>query len=411
MMKKRMTAGMLATLMAAVLPVSACAAQNSAPQPQLNTAEHMQYMNGYTDGTFRPDASITRAEASKLLASLLVNKVENEDHLFNDVSVSAWYADAVRQMTGFGLVNGYTDGTFKPNAKITRAEFVAILSRFPHTDIGTDKSFADVPKTNWAYNAVQTALAQGWISAGTNFRPNAPITRAETVTILNRVLGRQADEFTINTSEGIRIMPDVPNTHWAYWDMLEATTDHKFDKSSGSEKWTSFDKETTDLTPGWHNIGGKLFHVNDDKQFDHDKFIGSLELDHNGYYITGSTELDALLASAVKSVVKDSMTQQQKLRAVYDYAKNTFGYLGIGAADTSKSDWALTSATDMLKTHKGNCYSWAAGFTYLARQVGFDAQAIPGTGVSPKGSESVHAWTEITIDGTAYTFDPQNESE
>ena len=409
-MKKRLTAGALAALMAASLPITACAAENSAPQPALNTAEHMQYMNGYTDGTFRPDASITRAEASKLLASLLVNKIENEDHLFTDVDVSAWYADAVRQMTGFGLVNGYTNGTFKPNAKITRAEFVAILSRLPHTDIGTDKSFNDVPKTNWAYDAVQTALAQGWISAGTNFRPNAPITRAETVTILNRVLGRQADKQTIYTSDGIRVMPDVPDTHWAYWDMLEATTDHKFSKENGTEEWTSFDKETTDLTPGWHNIGGRLFHVNEDKQFDRDTFIGSLELDHNGYYITGSTELDALLASAVKSVVNDSMTQQQKLRAVYDYAKNTFGYLGIGAADTSKSDWALTSATDMLKNHKGNCYSWAAAFTYLARQVGFDAQAIPGTGVSPKGSESVHAWTEITIDGTAYTFDPQIES-
>ena len=409
-MKKRLTAGALAALMAASLPITACAAENSAPQPALNTAEHMQYMNGYTDGTFRPDASITRAEASKLLASLLVNKIENEDHLFTDVDVSAWYADAVRQMTGFGLVNGYTNGTFKPNAKITRAEFVAILSRLPHTDIGTDKSFNDVPKTNWAYDAVQTALAQGWISAGTNFRPNAPITRAETVTILNRVLGRQADKQTIYTSDGIRVMPDVPDTHWAYWDMLEATTDHKFSKANGTEEWTSFDKETTDLTPGWHNIGGKLFYVNEDKQFAHDTFIGSLELDHNGYYITGSTELDALLASAVKSVVNDSMTQQQKLRAVYDYAKNTFGYLGIGAADTGKSDWALTSATDMLKNHKGNCYSWAAAFTYLARQVGFDAQAIPGTGVSPKGSESVHAWTEITIDGTAYTFDPQIES-
>ena len=411
MMNKRMTAGALAALMAASLPISACAAnRETAAAPQLNTAEHMQYMNGYTDGTFRPDASITRAEASKLLASLLVNKVENEDHLFNDVSVSAWYADAVRQMTGFGLVNGYTDGTFKPNAKITRAEFVAILSRFPHTDIGTDKSFADVPRTNWAYNAVQTALAQGWISAGTNFRPNAPITRAETVTILNRVLGRQADRYTVYTEDGIRIMPDVPDTHWAYWDMLEATTDHQFAKQDGEEKWTSFVKETTDLTPGWHNINGKLFHVNADKQFDHDKFLGALELDHNGSYTTGSAELDALLASAVKSVVKDSMTQQQKLRAVYDYAKTTFGYLGIGAADTSKSDWALTSATDMLKTHKGNCYSWASAFTYLARQVGFDAQAIAGTGVSPKGSESVHAWTEITIDGTAYTFDPQIES-
>ena len=409
-MKKRLTAGALAALMAASLPMTACAAEDSAPQPALNTAEHMQYMNGYTDGTFRPDASITRAEASKLLASLLVNKIENEDHLFTDVDVSAWYADAVRQMTGFGLVNGYTNGTFKPNAKITRAEFVAILSRLPHTDIGTDKSFNDVPKTNWAYTAVQTALAQGWISAGTNFRPNAPITRAETVTILNRVLGRQADKQTIYTSDGIRVMPDVPDTHWAYWDMLEATTDHKFSKENGTEEWTSFDKETTDLTPGWHNIGGRLFHVNEDKQFDHDTFIGSLELDHNGYYITGSTELDALLASAVKSVVNDGMTQQQKLRAVYDYAKNTFGYLGIGAADTGKSDWALTSATDMLKNHKGNCYSWAAAFTYLARQVGFDAQAIPGTGVSPKGSESVHAWTEITIDGTAYSFDPQIES-
>ena len=409
-MKKRLTAGALAALMAASLPITACAAENSAPQPALNTAEHMQYMNGYTDGTFRPDASITRAEASKLLASLLVNKIENEDHLFTDVDVSAWYADAVRQMTGFGLVNGYTNGTFKPNAKITRAEFVAILSRLPHDAIGTDKSFNDVPKTNWAYDAVQTALAQGWISAGTNFRPNAPITRAETVTILNRVLGRQADKQTIYTSDGIRVMPDVPDTHWAYWDMLEATTDHKFSKENGTEEWTSFDKETTDLTSGWHNIGGRLFYVNDNKQFAHDTFIGSLELDHNGYYITGSTELDALLASAVKSVVNDSMTQQQKLRAVYDYAKNTFGYLGIGAADTNKSDWALTSATDMLKNHKGNCYSWAAAFTYLARQVGFDAQAIPGTGVSPKGSESVHAWTEITIDGTAYTFDPQIES-
>ena len=182
--------------------------------------------------------------------------------MYRDVPGTSQWAPYIRIAVQQGWMNGYTDGTFKPNAKITRAEFVAILSRFPHTDIGTDKSFADVPKTSWAYNAVQTALAQGWISAGTNFRPNAPITRAETVTILNRVLGRQADEFTINTSEGIRIMPDVPNTHWAYWDMLEATTDHKFDKSSGSEQWTSFDKETTDLTPGWHNILS-LIHISE----------------------------------------------------------------------------------------------------------------------------------------------------
>ena len=186
MMKKRMTAGMLATLMAAVLPVSACAAQNSAPQPQLNTAEHMQYMNGYTDGTFRPDASITRAEASKLLASLLVNKVENEDHLFNDVSVSAWYADAVRQMTGFGLVNGYTDGTFKPNGNLTRAEAATIFYRLL-TDstrkayATTYNSFKDVPATAWYNTAVSTMAKLGIVNGGADgyFRPNDAITREE----------------------------------------------------------------------------------------------------------------------------------------------------------------------------------------------------------------------------------------
>ncbi len=413
-MKKRLTAASLAALMAlSALPISACAADaDTAAAPALNTTEHDRYMNGYADGTFRPDAAITRAEASKLFASLLTSRTDAAGRDFTDVRTGYWFADAVGQMTGFELVKGYADGSFRPQANITRAEFAAILSRFPHTDIGTDKSFSDVPQSHWAYNAVQTALAQGWIGgyADGTFRPDKTITRAEAVTMLNRVLGRAADKFTVYTSDGVRVMPDVPDTHWAYWNMLEATTGHAFEKQNGEEKWTSFNKETTALAPGWHNINGLLFHVNEDKQFDRDKFIGSLELDHNGRCITGSTELDALLASAVKTAVTDSMTQQEKLRAVYDYAKNTFGYLGIGTVDTDKDDWAVTSATDMLKTHRGNCYSWAAAFTYLARQVGFDAQAIAGEGVSPKGSKSVHAWTEVEIDGTAYTFDPQIES-
>ena len=95
-------------------------------------------------------------------------------------------------MTGFSLVGGYADGTFRPDDPITRAEFVTILTRFPHNDIGTEHTFADVPETHWAYNAVQTAAAQGWISAADNFRPDDSITRAEAVTMLNRVLGRKA---------------------------------------------------------------------------------------------------------------------------------------------------------------------------------------------------------------------------
>lgn len=415
-MKKHITAASLAALMAvSALPVAACAApvlKDGAPVPQLNTTDHMQYMNGYEDGTFRPDATITRAEACQLIASLLTEQVKNEDRLFTDVDVSAWYAEAVRQMTGFGLVNGYADGTFLPNASITRAEFVTILSRFPHEEVDSDMLFIDVPETHWAFDAVHTALAQGWVTGDPSglFRPNDSITRAEAVTILNRVLGRQGDAVMAATGEGIRVMPDVPDTHWAYLAMLEATTDHEYEMTDGIESWTSYDKETTTLAEGWHNIGGLLFHVNGDRQFDRNTTVDGLELDRNGRYTTGSEQLDKLLTSAVAGVVNDKMTQLEKLRAVYDYAKKTFGYLGIGTVDTSKDGWEIEQAINMLTNKRGNCYSWSSVFTYLARQVGFDAKAVVGTGVSPKGSESVHAWTEITIDGVAYTFDPQIES-
>lgn len=414
-MKTQTTAASLAALLAlSAFPISAYAAdaQRSAKGPQLNRDTHMQYMNGYNDGSFRPDASITRAEACKLLASLLVEKVQGNDMKFIDVAGDAWYAEAVDQMTGFGLIKGYKDGFFRPAAKITRAEFVSILARLPHTDIGTgtDKSFADVPAGHWAHNAVQTALAQGWITGDGNFRPNDAITRAETVTMVNRVLGRTADKAAIAAGDGIRIMPDVPSSHWAYWDMLEATTDHKHEIKDNAEHWTGFDREESGLAEGWHNINGLLFHVNAEKQFDANKVVDNLQLDKDGRYTTGSEELDRLLTQAVKGVVTEKMTQQERLRAVYDYAKKTFGYLGIGEIDTTKPGWETEQAINMLKNNKGNCYSWSSVFTYLARQVGFDAKAIPGRGVSPKGSESVHAWTEITIDGVPYTFDPQIES-
>lgn len=414
-MKKRMTAASMAALMAvSMLPVSACAAsaEDMAPvkAPAWNTAQHMQYMNGYADGTFRPDASITRAEACKLIAGLLAEKSGGGDYTFIDVPADAWFAESVSEMTGFSLINGYENGTFRPDAPITRAEFVSILARFPHTDRGTEQSFADVPASHWAHEAVQTALAQGWVTSDARFRPDAKITRAETVTMINRVLGRQGDPVTAASGEGVRIMPDVPDTHWAYLDMLEATTDHKHEMREGLEVWTGYDRETTDLAAGWHNINGLLFHVNEEKLFDRSTKLGGLELDHNGRYTTGSAELDQLLTGAVKGIVNSKMTQQEKLRAVYDYAKKAFGYLGIGSVDTSKEGWEIEQATNMLKNKKGNCYSWASAFTYLARQVGYDAKAIAGKGVSPKGSESVHAWTEITIDGTAYTFDPQIES-
>ena len=120
-MKKQVTAAALAAMLAAgALPISACAAgagdQAPVRTPALNTTDHIQYMNGYSDGTFRPDATITRAEACKLLTGLLVEKSGGGDYAFMDVPAEAWYAEAVSEMTGFSLVNGYADGTFRPDA-------------------------------------------------------------------------------------------------------------------------------------------------------------------------------------------------------------------------------------------------------------------------------------------------------
>lgn len=414
MMKKRWTVAALAALMAAsALPISALADQDpAAALPALNREEHMKYMNGYADGTFRPDAPIKRSEASQLIAVLLAEKNAGGDFDFIDVPADKWYFDAVNQLTGFNLLSGFPDGTFRPDENITRAQFVTILSRFPHTDIGTDKTFADVPETHWAHEAILTAVAQGWAGGypDGSFRPDQTITRAEAVTMLNRILGREGDQTMASTANGIRIMPDVPDTHWAYLAMLEAVTEHEYTVTDGQEKWTSFEKEEVSLAEGWHTIGGELFHVNADKQFDRNTTIDGLDLDHNGRYTTGNAELDAMLTAAVASCVTDSMTQEERLRAVYNYAKETFGYRAVSEVDTSVDGWEITQALSMLEVGKGNCYSWSSAFTYLARKVGYNAKAIPGKSVSPTGNESVHAWTEITIDGTPYTFDPQIES-
>ena len=395
-MKRQITAAALAALMAAgTLPVSACAAavEDTAQErtPALNTTEHMQYMNGYEDGTFRPDATITRAETCKLLAGLLVEGAGSTDNAFTDVPADAWYADAVGEMTGFSLVGGYADGTFRPDDPITRAEFVTILTRFPHNDIGTEHTFADVPADPLGVQRCADRSSTGLDLGGGQFPPGRfdhPRRGSDYAQPRARPQGGRGDG---GIGRGHPRDAGRAGHPLGVSDMLEATTDHEYDKANGIESWTSYDKETTGLAEGWHNIGGLLFHVNADRIFDRNTTVDGLELDRNGRYTTGNTELDGLLATAVAGVVTDDMTQLEKLRAVYDYAKETFGYLGIGEVDTSADGWEIEQAINMLKNKRGNCYSWSSVFTYLARQVGYDAKAIPGTGVSPSGSESVHA--------------------
>ncbi len=205
----------------------------------LDTANHTAFMQGDASGSFRPDADITRAEVCAIFHRLLKDKNVEATASFTDVAADAWYAEAVNVLATLEIVNGYADGTFKPENPISRAEFAAICARFAKTADGTVR-FSDVPASHWAYDEINTAAAYGWITGYSDgaFKPDNNISRAEAATMVNRMLGRLADNGAIDAGRG-KSFPDVTKSHWAFYQIGEATTDHEYtlDASRTEETW------------------------------------------------------------------------------------------------------------------------------------------------------------------------------
>lgn len=205
----------------------------------LNTKDHFAYLYGYEDGTFRADAQVTRAEVAQMFYNLLKNQDVNTTGMhFADVSEDAWYAKAVHTLASLGIINGYEDGTFAPDKAITRAEFTIIAVSFSNKAAG-NKSFTDVSNTHWAYSSIATSAEYGWVNGypDGSFEPDKTITRAETATIANRMLNRQADKKAIDASASIKVFKDLSSGYWAYYDIMEATNAHKYEISNGMEVW------------------------------------------------------------------------------------------------------------------------------------------------------------------------------
>ncbi|KQX56760.1 S-layer homology domain-containing protein [Paenibacillus sp. Root444D2] len=205
----------------------------------LNTKDHFVYLNGYEDGTFRSNASVTRAEVAQMFYNLLKNQdVNTTGTHFADVPEKAWYAKAVNTLASLGIINGYKDGSFAPNKAITRAEFTIIAVNFSNKAAGK-KNFTDVSNTHWAYASIATSAEYGWVNGYPDgaFEPDKTITRAETATIANRMLNRQPDKKAIDASTSIKVFKDLSNGYWAYYDIMEATNAHQYEKSNGMEIW------------------------------------------------------------------------------------------------------------------------------------------------------------------------------
>ena len=218
-----------------------------APTPTPVT--HTAYVLGYPGGDFRPENSMTRAEAAAIFARLLADK--NGDTIrarysFPDISEAEWYAGYVAYLKNYGIIMGYPDGTFGADNTITRAEFTAMSVRFYETYTGktpgktSGKLLKDVQSSYWATSYIQTAIANSWIVGypdGT-FKGEADITRAEVVTVVNRVLGRKADKSYIDKNLSLLTQfKDVSTRHWAYYDIMEAANTHDIKRNTTPEAW------------------------------------------------------------------------------------------------------------------------------------------------------------------------------
>ena len=213
--------------------------------PALDKVNHFAYMQGYPDKTFAPKRNMTRAEVAVMFARLLVEKMDVDKaypSTFKDVDPTHWYANAIGYMEQYGIITGYADGTFRPNAPITRAEFAAIASRFDVLITGEPVAFTDVASTYWARDYISFAAAKGWIKGypDATFKPENNITRAEVVTLVNRMLERYSDSSYVDSNKSkLNQYVDLTNAHWAYYDIMEATNRHDYTKASSSETWTS----------------------------------------------------------------------------------------------------------------------------------------------------------------------------
>ena len=218
----------------------------------LNGEDHFAYVQGYADGTVRPNTPVTRAQVATILFRLLDESVRKEylteNNTFTDVASNYWANTAISTMANMGVFKGRTADRFDPNAPITRGEFAAVCARFDDSKVKTTETYSDI-NGYWAANEILRAAALGWVQGyqDGSYRPNNSITRAQVVTMINRVLCRMPEE-NADLLKGMSSFTDCAEDDWCHLAIQEATNSHGYKTKSGSihEKWTDLN-----TAPDW----------------------------------------------------------------------------------------------------------------------------------------------------------------
>ena len=454
----------------------------------VDNKNHTEFLHGYEDGTARPGGKITRAEACQILYNLLKTKPKERAAL-SDVKDDAWYAEPVRLLAACGIVDCPGDKA-RPDDYMTRAELVSALTRLVQTESAGKVSFTDVSASHPYYSAIAKAVGLGWVNGyedGT-FKPDGSITRAEAAKVVNRALSRTPDKEWIDENIKDALYSDLGPDHWAYYELMEASVAHTASVADGAEKWnpaeapaeeaatdkkqeekTPADEKTADEAPaaeppsgtetssgedtsasekqaetgeegtheaaqpettGWMDeelermlseplpeevdpaclefVGLELYALDKDGKRMTDVTLGRyLTFGKNGRYTSGNSKLDRYVKNILKEIITEDMDREEKLKAAYEYCRDSFQYRRNNFYEVGETGWEADEALTMYEKKKGNCYNFAASFAMLARQLGYDAEAISGL----VGKElQPHGWVEIVIDGERLFFDTILES-
>ena len=218
--------------------------------PQLNKEDHFAYIKGYADGTVRPNNYITRAQVATIFYRLLTDESRaiyfSDSNDYPDVTDDYWANKAISTLSNAGIITGFSDGTFRPNAYITRAQFAAISARFSVVTEDLPNPFSDVPAGYWAEDLIAYAAEIGWVSGYSDgtFRPDNYITRAAAMKLINNVLERRVDEEGLLA--GATHWTDNTPDDWHYFVVLEATNSHDYDRRSKKDLMEDWTKLTAD---------------------------------------------------------------------------------------------------------------------------------------------------------------------
>lgn len=397
-------------VLAAVLAVCALTVPASASYGgyTLRTVSHEKYLDGTPGGTFQPSGLLSRAQAASVVYNLLEQKPEG-GWQYSDIPAGAWYETAACSLAWAGILQDDGSGRFRPNDPITRKECAVMLSYFL-APAGLQYAFPDVPLDDPDAAAIDTAVACGLFSADEDglFHPDAPMTRAETAVVFNRLLGRAPNASVLSQMRNLQMFTDVNYDHWAYAAIMEATINHTYQENgTGYEQWTSFEQppERPAIADGFHNVDGWLCYARNG-QYVASETVDGFPFGADSHYTTGNAALDQKLAEIVRTQTNESMSRDEKLRALYNYVRDNFTYIKRDLIAKGQTGWEPAYAERFFADGRGNCFSFAAAFQQLARAIGIDAHTIIG---SLGKNRQDHGWVEINLDGVNAVYDPEIE--